>query len=56
MSDRLTPELAAFCATQSPGLMSVDSVQQQSRRRRIDAQHGELARIGLGQCEQARRG
>src|SRR5260370_20765112 len=25
MSDRPTPELAAFCATQSPGLRSMDS-------------------------------
>src|SRR5436853_2076453 len=31
-------------------------VQQQSRRRRIDAEHGELARIGLGQGGQARGG
>src|SRR5207244_471733 len=31
-------------------------VEQQSRRRRIDAEHGELVRIGLGQCEEARGG
>src|SRR5256712_1036911 len=55
MSDRPTPELAAFCATQSPGMRSMDSF---SSRAAVGGLMPSMAswRIGLGQCEQARGG